>query len=243
MPAVASSLRGGAPSSFVCSRGAVVALWRMGGSLRRLKKNRPKVRTGLRAKNRAGKKVKEARLALPATGGRDGAAEGGRGGGAPADGGGADGDGAVDVRLGGSWEVKKSTIQNYGREGVTGDANAAVSAAARPAGSEGGEAPGDDDGQGAGEHEGEWGRRIRAATNDEIAVATGKARSTGKAPPRRLTVRSHSRHVCVFVDRSRPPLATPTLRFARSQWTKPADECESSRNRRQVAAHPWFQRP
>ena len=187
------------------------ALWRMGGSLRRLKKNRPKVRTGLRAKNRAGKKVKEAHLALPATGGRDGAAEGGRGGGAPADGGGADGDGAVDVRLGGSWEVKKSTIQNYGREGVTGDANAAVSAAARPAGSEGGEAPGDDDGQGAGEHEGEWGRRIRAATNDEIAVATGKARSTGKAPPRRLTVRSHSRA-------SRAAAAAPSFSTVGWSW-------------------------
>ena len=179
----------------------------MGGSLRRLKKNRPKVRTGLKAKNRAGKKVKEVHLSLPSTShGRDGAHDGEVEGGArrrdsaaatavAAGGGGRSdvADDAVDVRLGGSWEVKKSTIQNYKREGVTGDANAAVSAAARPHPRDGdgeGTDLGDDEGEG---DEGEWGRRIRTATEDEIAIATGKSRSTGKAPPRRLTVRRRAR--------------------------------------------------
>ena len=161
----------------------------MGGSLRRLKKNRPKIRTGLTAKNRSGKKAGQARLKLRGDGNED-----------------------EDVHLGSRWNVKATTLANYSSEGVSGDANAAVAKRRRVVSStdegddDGGSDGGDDDGaekksgstheDGAGDDDdgdedgdAEWGTRVRTMTQDEINVASGKQRSGGKAPPRRLTVR------------------------------------------------------
>ena len=161
----------------------------MGGSLRRLKKNRPKIRTGRTAKNRSGKKAGEARLKLRGDGKDD-----------------------DDVHLGSRWNVKATTQANYSSEGVSGDPNAAVAAKRRRVVSSADESESDEDGgsdgddgaekksdsiheDGAGdeddgdEEDAEWGTRVRTMTQDEINVASGKQRSGGKAPPRRLTVR------------------------------------------------------
>ena len=142
----------------------------MGGSLRRLKKNRPKVRTGITAKKRHGKKVKTVVL-KDNIGCNDDQQK--------RDGDGYEGDNRILLSLGESWEQKKTTVQNYAVEGVANDANAALK------------------NDNTNENGNTFDEKLKTMTQDEINVTIGKARSAGKAPPRRLTVRLMHHPFCL----------------------------------------------